>query len=211
MQRAEVTNPIIWADVPDPSVIRVGDNYYMSSTTMHMSPGLPIMKSKDLVNWQIVCYAYQTLGDNDPLNLQNGKNAYGQGSWASSLRYHNGVFYVSTFSSTTGKTHIYHTKDIEHGPWAKTSFHPALHDHSLFFEDDGRVYMVHGAGNVHLTELSPDLSAIKPGGVDQIIVPKAEPCRRTQRRFACGGTSQFYKIRITSISPGSVVMTSSST
>ncbi len=112
-------NPIIWADVPDMAIIRVGDTYYMSSTTMHMSPGLPIMKSDDLVNWRMVSYAYDTLGDNDALTLQNGKNAYGAGSWASSLRYHNGTFYVTTFSSTTGKTHIYRTKDIEKGPGSR--------------------------------------------------------------------------------------------
>jgi beta-xylosidase len=192
-KRTEVRNPVIWADVPDPSVIRVGDTYYMSSTTMHLSPGLPIMKSRDLVNWQIVAYAYDTLGENDPLNLQNGKNAYGQGSWASSLRYHDGVFYLSTFSSTTGKTHIYRTKDIEHGPWAETSFRPALHDHSLFFEDDGRVYMVHGAGNVRLTELTPDLSAIKPGGIDQMIITNASLAGGSNIGLPAEG-SQFYKI-----------------
>ena len=103
-------------------MIRVGDTYYMSSTTMHLSPGLPIMKSKDLVNWQLIGYAYDTLADNDALTLQNGKNAYGAGSWASSLRYHDGTFYVTTFSSTTGKTHIYRTKDIEKGPWTENSF-----------------------------------------------------------------------------------------
>src|ERR1044072_5180596 len=54
-------NPILWADVPDIAIIRVGDTYYMSSTTMHMSPGLPIMKSNDLTNWQLVNYAYDTL------------------------------------------------------------------------------------------------------------------------------------------------------
>jgi beta-xylosidase len=84
-------------------MIRVGDTYYMSSTTMHMSPGLPIMKSKDLVNWELVGYAYDTLGDNEALRLENGRNAYGAGSWASSLRYHDGVFYASTFSSTTAR------------------------------------------------------------------------------------------------------------
>lgn len=166
-------NPIIWADVPDLSVIRVGDTYYMSSTTMHMSPGLPIMKSRDLVNWQIVGYAYDTLGNDEALTLENGKNAYGAGSWASSLRYHNGTFYVSTFSSTTGKTHVYKTRDVEHGPWAESSFRPALHDHSLFFEDDGRVYMIHGSGDVRLTELTPDASTIKPGGADQVIIQNA--------------------------------------
>ena len=169
----EARNPIIWADVPDLAIIRVGDTYYMSSTTMHLSPGLPIMKSKDLVNWRIVSYAYDTLGENDALTLQNGKNAYGQGSWASSLRYHGGTFYVSTFSASTGKTHVYRTKDIEKGPWTASSFSPALHDHSLFFDDDGRVYMVHGGGDIRLTELAADASAIKPGGVDQVIVPNA--------------------------------------
>lgn len=171
--RDAARNPILWADVPDPAVIRVNDTYYMSSTTMHMSPGLPIMKSRDLVNWQIVGYAYDTLGDRDALTLRNGQNAYGAGSWASSLRYHDRTFYVSTFSNTTGKTYVYRTKDIEHGPWKTTSFSPALHDHSLFFDDDGRVYMVHGSGNVRLTELTPDASAIKPGGVDQVIIRNA--------------------------------------
>jgi beta-xylosidase len=131
------------------------------------------MKSRDLVNWQLVGYAYETLGDGDRLTLQAGKNAYGAGSWASSLRYHDGVFYVSTFSSTTGKTHVYRTQDIERGPWKETSFSPALHDHSLFFEDDGRVFMVHGAGTVRLTELNADLSGIKAGGMDQVIIPDA--------------------------------------
>ena len=79
-------------------MIRVGDTYYMSSTTMHMSPGVPIMKSKDLVNWQLVSYAYDTLVSNDQMNLENGKNTYGRGSWASSMRYHNGTYYVSTFA-----------------------------------------------------------------------------------------------------------------
>src|ERR1700722_2894091 len=89
-------NPIMYADVPDLAIIRVGDTYYMSSTTMHMSPGLPIMKSKDLVNWELIGYAYKTLGENDKLTLQDGKNAYGFGSWASSLRYHDGTYFVST-------------------------------------------------------------------------------------------------------------------
>ena len=112
-QTKQVTNPVIYADVPDMSMIRVGDTYYMSSTTMHMSPGVPIMKSKDLVNWTLVNYAYDTLANMDELNLNNGKSAYGSGSWASSIRYHNGTYYVSTFAQTTGKTYIYTTKRIE--------------------------------------------------------------------------------------------------
>src|ERR1043165_8621431 len=80
-------NPLIFADVPDMSMIRVGNTYYMSSTTMHMSPGVPIMKSTDLVNWKLVNYCYDTLANMDELNLRNGKSTYGRGSWASSIRY----------------------------------------------------------------------------------------------------------------------------
>src|SRR3954449_8756305 len=66
-------NPLIWADVPDIAIIRVGKTYYMSSTTMHMSPGLPIMKSEDLVNWRMASYAYETLADNEALRLETAK------------------------------------------------------------------------------------------------------------------------------------------
>jgi beta-xylosidase len=70
----QARNPVIFADVPDMSMIRVGDTYYMSSTTMHMNPGVPIMKSKDLVNWHIVNYAYNVLDSVDALTLDNGKS-----------------------------------------------------------------------------------------------------------------------------------------
>jgi beta-xylosidase len=80
---------------------------------------------------------------------------------------------VTTFSSTSGKTHIYRTRDIEKGPWTENSFRPALHDHSLFFDDDGRVYMIYGSGNLRLVELTADVSGLKPGGVDQVIITNA--------------------------------------
>jgi beta-xylosidase len=89
------------------------------------------------------------------------------------LRYHDGTFYVSTFSSTSGRTHVYTTKDIEKGPWQETTFAPSLHDHSLFFDNDGRVYMLYGVGNLRLTELTADASAIKPGGFDEVIIRNA--------------------------------------
>ena len=143
-QNKSAQNPLIFADVPDMSMIRVGKNYYMSSTTMHMSPGLPIMKSTDLVNWKLINYAYDTLANIDELNLTNGKSTYGRGSWASSLQYHAGVYYVTTFAQTTGKTYIFRTKDIDQGHWKMSSFKPAYHDHTLFLDDDGKAYLVYG-------------------------------------------------------------------
>lgn len=167
----QAKNPIIFADVPDMSMIRVGDTYYMSSTTMHMNPGLPIMKSKDLVNWTLVNYAYNILADTDELNLSQHKNAYGHGSWASSLRFHDGKYYISTFSANTGKTHIYTTRDIENGPWEAKKFTPMLHDHSLFFEN-GKTYILWGGGRLHMAELAPDFSGIKPG-TERILIEDA--------------------------------------
>src|SRR5690554_338459 len=167
------TNPVIWADVPDMAMVRVGDTYYMSSTTMHMSPGLPIMKSKDLVNWKLVSYAYDKLADNEKLRLENGNNAYGAGSWASSIRFHNGLFYVSTFSATSGKTHLFTTDNIEKGEWKETTFEPVLHDHTLFFDDDERVYMIYGAGDIRIAELTPEVSGLRENGVHQVIITGA--------------------------------------
>ena len=166
-------NPLIFADVPDVAMIRVGNTYYMSSTTMHMSPGLPIMKSTDLVNWQLVSYAYDTLAIMDELSLTNGKSTYGRGSWASSLRYHNGLYYATTFAQTTGKTYIFTTKNIEKGPWKVSSFRPSYHDHSLFFDDDGKVYLVYGAGKIKMIELEADASAVKKGATEQVIIENA--------------------------------------
>lgn len=161
-QEKKAKNPLIYADVPDLSMIRVGNTYYMSSTTMHVNPGVPIMKSTDLVNWKLVNYAYEILeDDNDRLNLDNGKNDYGRGSWASCLRFHEGIYYVSTFSGTTGKTYIYSTKNIEKGPWKKIVLNNSYHDHSILFDDDGKVYMVWGAGKLQIIELNKDLSAVK--------------------------------------------------
>lgn len=162
-------NPIIWADVPDPSVIRVGDEYYMSSTTMHMMPGTPIMRSTDLVNWEIIGYPYDRLEENDAYALRNGQNAYGKGSWASSLNYRDGVFYVLFSALDTGKTYLFSTTDPA-GRWSRTEFPMYMHDPSLLFDDDGRAYIIHGRTDLTVTELSEDYKSLKPGGLNQTII-----------------------------------------
>jgi beta-xylosidase len=191
MSQAKATNPIIWSDVPDISIVRVGKNYYMSSTTMHMSPGLPIMKSTDLIHWKLISYAYSTLADVDALNLSNGKNAYGKGSWASSLRYQKGIFYATTFSSTTGKTHVFRTSNPEKTPWDRSEFAPSLHDHSLIFEPNDRVFMAYGAGNIKLAELNSDLSGIKPGTTAKTIVANASVIAGEPVGLPAEGTQVF--------------------
>lgn len=159
-------NPVLWADVPDPDVIRVGNEFYMVSTTMHLMPGAPIMKSRDLVNWTTVGYIFDRLTDTPNYDLQGG-TAYGRGQWATSLKYHNGRFYA-LFSPNDKpyKSYIYTAVNAE-GPWTLISRPRHFHDSSLFFDDDGRVYVFSGTGR--LTELNADLSDVKPGGVDMQI------------------------------------------
>ena len=192
-QKNTAVNPIIHADVPDMSMMRVGDTYYMSSTTMHMNPGLPIMKSRDLVNWEMLNYGYQKLADIDELNLNNGKNTYGRGTWASSIRYHKGVYYVSTFAQTTNETYIYSTTDIEKGDWKVVSFKPAYHDHTLFFDDDGRVYMIYGAGRLMIVELKSDLTGIIPGTKPEVFIENASTPSGTGGGLQAEG-SQMFKV-----------------
>ena len=85
------SNPLFNEEFEDPDIIRVGDDYYLAGTTMHMMPGVQIMHSKDLVNWQLVGYAIGKL-DLGPAYRLEGGNIYGRGIWAPSLRYHNGTF-----------------------------------------------------------------------------------------------------------------------
>lgn len=190
-QKNSAHNPIIFADVPDMSMVRVGDTYYMSSTTMHMSPGVPIMKSKDLVNWEIVNYAYDTLGSVDELNLVNGKSTYGRGSWASCIRHHNGNYIVSTFAQTTNKTYIYKTKDIEKGPWETITFSPAIHDHTIFFDDDGKTYIIWSVRKLLIAELKDDLSGLKEGTQRVLIEDVNAP---VGKNVGLGEGSQLFKV-----------------
>ena len=163
------TNPVIFADVPDIDIIRVDDAFYMVSTTMHLSPGCPVMRSYDLVNWEIVNYVFDTLEDRDNLALRNGENNYGKGQWATTLRYNDGVYYAGFTSFSTGRTYIYHTDDIENGKWDRFVYDECFHDMSLLFDDDGRVYLVYGGGQIWCVELEKDLSAVKPGTKRKLI------------------------------------------
>lgn len=165
-----VSNPFIWADVPDVDVIRVGDTYYMVSTTMYFSPGAPIMKSNDLVSWEICNYVYDEYADGDVQNLANGKHDYAHGQWATSLRYHKGTYYVFFGSYGSGKSYIYKTDDIEHGTWTRSEINGMYHDASLFFDDDGRNYLIYGGGgNIEIKELNAEMTGFKEGGASKTL------------------------------------------
>ena len=88
------TNPIIKADFPDPDVIRVEDTYYMLSTTMHFRPGAVILRSYDLVHWEIVSHVFDKLNDSPEECMQGERSIYGRCMWAGSLRYHKENYYV---------------------------------------------------------------------------------------------------------------------
>ncbi|OAX48447.1 glycoside hydrolase family 43 protein [Paenibacillus sp. AD87] len=167
-------NPIIWADYPDLDVIRVEDTYYMVSTTMHMMPGCVILRSYDLIHWEVATHVYDRLDDTPAQRLEQGRQIYSKGMWAASLRYHKHKFYVIFVANDTHKTYLY-TADTISGPWAKQYVEGFYHDCSLFFDEDDRIYLVHGNAEIHLTELSSDLSGPKPGGVLRMIVKEKEP------------------------------------
>ncbi len=164
-----VENPVLWADVPDPDVIRVGDDYYMVSTTMHLMPGCPVMHSRDLANWKTVGYVFDRLEDTPFYDMEGG-TVYGKGQWATSLRYHDGRFYV-LFSPNDNpyRSYIYSAADPA-GKWELVTRTDHFHDSSLLFDDDGRVYVFYGGGDIRLRELNPDLSGVKDGGVDMVVV-----------------------------------------
>ena len=164
-------NPLTYTDIPDPDIIRVGEDYYMVSTTMYYCPGAPVMRSRDLVHWEIVSYIYDVIEDDDIYNLRDGKNAYGKGQWATTLRYNDGVFYALFVANDQQKTYLYKTRDIVNGPWERTVIDGYfMHDASLLF-DEGRLWVVWGNGDLYLVELEPDGSGVKAGAEAQVIIP----------------------------------------
>ena len=163
-------NPFIFADAPDPSIIRVDNVFWMSSTTMHMIPGVPIMKSYDLINWETVSYCYFVMEDTDNNKLVGDSNMYSQGTWASSLRYKDGMFYVVVPSPTSKKTYFFHNDDPENKPWARYEYNERFHDCSLILDDDGRNWLVWNANPLYIIELNREVTGPMPGAERQIVI-----------------------------------------
>jgi len=171
-ENALAVNPIGYTDVPDPDIVRVGEDFYMVSTTMYFCPMVPICHSRDLVHWEIISYVDDCIApEDDCYTFKNGKNAYGKGQWATSLQYHDGYFYVLFVANDQHKSYIYRTADPYQSNWEQVSVLDKnfFHDASLLFDNDGRVYVVYGNTDIHVTELRPDLTAVLEGGLDKVV------------------------------------------
>ena len=177
------TNPLFYDEFSDPDILRVGDDYYLAGTTMHAVPGLVILHSKDLVNWENVAYCFDRFDfDDDAFSLKNHKEVYGQGVWAPAIRYANGQFYV--FTNINGKgLQCYTSKDIR-GPWKHHNMRGNIYDLGVLFDDDGKIYAIHGYGEVHCTELKSDMSG-PIEETDRVIIPNGS---------AVGEGHHIYKI-----------------
>lgn len=167
------TNPLFYDEFSDPDVIRVGEDYYLAGTTMHCTPGLVILHSKDLVNWELASYCFNSwkdiLPDQDKFLLENGKQVYGQGVWAPVIRYNNGMFYV--FTNVNGNGLQLFTSKSANGPWEHHPLGGHIYDLSVLFEDDGTVWAIHGYDEVKVTQFKPDFSGYVEGS-ERIIIPR---------------------------------------
>jgi beta-xylosidase len=176
------TNPLFYDEFSDPDLIRVGDDYYLTGTTMHAMPGLPVLHSKDLVNWELLGYACGELNFGPEYRLENGQSIYGQGIWAPSFRFYNGKFYI--FSNVNHRRTQLFTATNPAGPWTHQEMKKSLHDLSVLFDDDGKVYVIWGYQEIHLAQLTADLTDTV-SGTERIITPK---------NAGLGEGSHFYKI-----------------
>lgn len=175
------TNPLFYDEFSDPDIIRVGNDYYLTGTTMHAMPGLPILHSRDLVNWDFVTYAVKRL-DLGPKYRLEGGNIYGQGIWAPCFRYHDGTYYI--FSNVNGQnTQVFRAKNPA-GPWTQSQLGHSLHDLSVLFDGDGKIYVVWGYNAIHFAQLKSDLSDIMPE-TERVIIPAGS---------GMGEGSHFYHI-----------------
>lgn len=162
-------NPILFADYSDPDVIRVGGNYYLIASSFHFVPGIPILRSMDLVHWTIIGHVVTRMTMSPRYSMVGG-NRYGGGVWAPAIRRHKGLFYVY-FPTPQEGIFVSTARDIR-GPWTPPVVviaQPGLEDPCPFWDDDGQAYLIHsrvGAGPLILHRMSADgLHVLDPGKV----------------------------------------------
>jgi len=149
-------NPILKADYSDPDVIRVGSDFYLVASDFHFV-GIQVLHSKDLVNWQIIGQVFNKLAMDPKYDQMKG---YGEGTWAPSLRYHNGEFYLYVCTPHDG-LFMWHTKNPA-GAWSEMATVKKIdswEDPCPFWDDDGKAYLIHshkGAGPLLIARMSED-------------------------------------------------------
>lgn len=154
-------NPILFADYPDPDIIRVGGDYYFVTTTFANAPGLTLLHSRDLVNWRLLGHVVPRLDPRPEYELRDGKSAYRQGLFAASLRHHAGMFYV-VVTPVGRNARIYRARDPK-GPWAMNELDRPAFDPGLVFDADGTPQIatsIGADGTIRLLTLDRDLRRI---------------------------------------------------
>ena len=173
------SNPLFYEEFEDPDVIRVGDDYYLAGTTMHMNPALIVLHSKDLVNWELASYCMERLDLGAAFRLEGG-NVYGRGIWAPCIRHQDGVFYV--FSNVNGVGCQLFRSKSPNGPWTRNQL-PGMHDLSVLFDEDRKIYAIYGASRPTIVELNKELTEIVPDS------------RRQMEAKGMGEGHHLYRIR----------------
>lgn len=175
-------NPILKADYSDPDVIRVGDDFYLVASEFHFM-GIQVLHSKDLVNWKIVGQVFHHFPVHAKYDEMKG---YAEGTWAPSLRHHNGEFYLFVCTPKDG-LFMWHTANPA-GKWSDVvtvKSIPDWEDPCPFWDDDGQAYLVHGkkgAGPLILHKMSADGTRLLDDGVTIYSGPTAEGPKLFKRR-----------------------------
>ena len=156
-------NPIINADFPDPDIIRVGDTFYMLTTTFHQLPGATLLQSKDLVNWQYCTNPLQQLVEDEKnakwnkYNLLSGESAYAEGMWASALGYADGTYYILISSLDLGGALLTATDPV--GTWTYRKLDDNFYDCGMLIEE-GNIYVSCGINRLHVVKLDMDFNRL---------------------------------------------------
>jgi beta-xylosidase len=200
-------NPVVWQDFADGDIIRVGDAYYYSASTMHYSPGAPILRSYDLVNWEYAGHSVPSLDfGSNAYNLAGGR-AYVKGIWASTLNYRrsNSTYYWIGCVEFN-RTYVYTASAVD-GTWSKRSqINNCYYDAGLLVDDNDTMYVAYGNGQISVAQLSADgLSQVRAQQV--FTTPSNVGTLEGARFYKRGG---YYYIWLTRPANGQYVLRSSS-
>ncbi|KQR07197.1 xylosidase [Cellulomonas sp. Leaf334] len=154
------TNPVVWQDFADGDIIRVGDAYYYSASTMHYSPGAPILRSYDLVNWEYAGHSVPRLDFDDNGYDLNGGRKYVKGIWASTLGYRKSNSTYYWYGCTEfNRTYVYTASAVD-GTWTKKArLNQCYYDAGLLVDDNDTMYVAYGNGTISVAQLNADGTA----------------------------------------------------